>query len=98
MKKQFRIFPIERQELISAQDVAQQVGWQITAFNLPSLWKITKGGGVKVAVLDSGADLEHPDLKGNLLPGINFVKPNEVPQDGHGHSSARSGIVFLGSF
>ena len=92
-KKKFSIFPVERQELISAQDVSQKAGWQITAFNLPSLWKITKGQGVKVAILDSGADLNHADLRDNLLPGINLVDPDKPPQDQHGHGSAMSGIV-----
>ena len=37
--------------------------------NVVPAWNITSGAGVRVAVLDDGIDLTHPDLKGNLLPG-----------------------------
>lgn len=33
------------------------------------IWKISKGQGVTVAVIDSGFKLDHPDLVGQLLPG-----------------------------
>ena len=32
-------------------------------------WGITRGAGIKVAVIDTGVDLTHPDLQDNLLPG-----------------------------
>lgn len=44
-------------------------------------WKVTKGDGSEngplIAIIDSGADLDHPDLVGNL-----FVNPGEIPGDG----------------
>jgi subtilisin family serine protease len=48
-----------------------------------------------VAVLDTGADLSHPDLKANLLPGKNFVGGNESddPQDDNLHGTHVSGII-----
>ncbi|MGG2383104.1 S8 family serine peptidase, partial [Salmonella enterica] len=44
---------------------------------------------VIVAVLDTGADLQHPDLEANLLPGKNFVGGNESddPQDDNLHGT-----------
>lgn len=33
-------------------------------------WNISTGNGVKVAILDNGIQLNHPDLAGNLLPGF----------------------------
>lgn len=32
-------------------------------------WEVSKGAGVKVAVIDSGVDAEHPDLKGAVAGG-----------------------------
>lgn len=32
-------------------------------------WKVSKGAGVKVAVIDSGVDAKHPDLKGSVTGG-----------------------------
>lgn len=88
-----KLLPFVREEILSVQDAKQKIGWEITAFNLPSTWKYSQGEGVIVAVLDTGADLDHPDLVENLLPGINFVKPNSPPEDDNGHGSHVTGII-----
>ncbi|MDG2307128.1 MAG: S8 family peptidase [Candidatus Binatia bacterium] len=42
--------------------------------NAPGAWKRTRGSAdVVVAILDSGIRPEHPDLRGRLLPGYDFV-------------------------
>jgi len=50
---------------------------------------------VIVAVLDSGVDLLHPDLAGNLLPGKNFVGDTvtDDPQDDNLHGTHVTGII-----
>ncbi|MGZ3672239.1 MAG: S8 family peptidase [Bdellovibrionota bacterium] len=50
---------------------------------------------VIVAVLDTGADLRHPDLAGNLLPGKNFVDgvDSDDPQDDNLHGTHVTGII-----
>ena len=62
-----RLFPFEREDIVSIQEAKQRVGWNITAFDLPHAWKHAEGENVKIAVLDTGCDLNHPDLKNNLL-------------------------------
>ena len=37
--------------------------------NVIPAWNIATGAGIRVAVLDEGIDLTHPDLRNNLLPG-----------------------------
>jgi len=88
-----QLLPFTREDVLSIQDVEQKSGWEITAFNLPDAWKYTQGDGVTVAVLDTGADLDHPDLKDNLVPGRNFVNTNEPPNDDQGHGSHCTGII-----
>lgn len=44
------------------------------------------GKGVKVAVLDTGFDLEHPDFAGRSVTAQSFIE-GEGPQDGHGHGT-----------
>lgn len=86
--------PFERTDLFSIQEVQQRAGWAITAFHLPDAWKFTEGEDVVVAVLDTGCDLDHEDLKDNLLPGTNFIDPSKPPQDDCGHGSHVTGIMI----
>ena len=44
------------------------------------------GEGVKVAVLDTGFDLEHPDFAGRSVTAESFID-GEDAQDGHGHGT-----------
>lgn len=88
-----KLFPFERVDCLSVQDAKQKAGWNITAFDLPSAWKHSQGEGVKIAVLDSGCDLDHPDLVNNLLPGKNFVNPRKPPVDVLGHGSHVTGTI-----
>lgn len=91
--KQIKLLPFVREDVLTVQEVRQKAGWEITAFNLPDTWKVTQGDGVKVAVLDTGADLEHEDLAANLLNGKNFVQPGKPPSDDNGHGSHVAGTI-----
>jgi major intracellular serine protease len=92
-KKQVQLFPFTRKDLIIEQAMQQELGWAITAFNLPESWKYTQGEGVTVAVLDTGCDLNHIDLVDNLLPGKNFINVSEPPQDDACHGTHITGII-----
>lgn len=54
-----------------------------------------KGAGVKVAILDSGIDYNHPDLKDNYRGGYNFAYENDDPFDDSisGHGTHVAGII-----
>lgn len=53
---------------------------------------------VIVAVIDTGADSDHPFLAGRLVPGWNFVNNTNDPEDGHSHGTHVSGTVVDGTF
>jgi serine protease len=67
--------------------------WYLGLLGMTNAWVHTKGQGVTVAVVDTGVDLEHPDLKANLLPGYDFVDGDSTPQDQDGHGTHVAGIV-----
>ncbi|MFI6757586.1 S8 family serine peptidase [Micromonospora sp. NPDC050417] len=53
----------------------------------PAVWSSgNTGAGVSVAVLDTGADLGHPDLVGRVAESVSFV-PGEEVTDRHGHGT-----------
>ena len=58
--------------------------WGLQATGAPNS-RMT-GKGVKVAVLDTGFDLKHPDFAGRTVVSSSFVQGEEV-QDGHGHGT-----------
>jgi hypothetical protein len=48
--------------------LAQTVPWGIDRINAPDVHSFDTGTGVKVAVIDTGLDLDHPDL--NVAPAL----------------------------
>ncbi|WP_128983811.1 type VII secretion-associated serine protease mycosin [Streptomyces roseicoloratus] len=46
--------------------------WHLDAMQAEEMWKISKGEGVVVAVIDSGVDDTIPDLRGQVLPGKDY--------------------------
>src|SRR5258708_36889282 len=63
-----------------------------------TIWQDRTGRGVRVAVVDSGIDTEHPDLKGKVKESveavaedgrIDFHPPTSGDQAGHATASAR---------
>lgn len=56
------------------------------------------GNGIKVAVIDTGVDFNHPDLfgwgpDGKVIGGYNFINEGESPLDTNGHGTQVAGII-----
>jgi subtilisin len=51
------------------------------------------GRGIKVAVLDTGMDLHHPDFAGRTVVSRSFVAGVNSAQDGHGHGTHCVGVA-----
>ena len=67
--------------------------WNIIRMDLNEVWKLTQGQGVRVAVVDSGINYNHPDLKPNYAGGMNCVKESNPPLDDNGHGTHVAGII-----
>lgn len=48
---------------------------------------------VTVAVVDTGVDLEHPDLVGRLTEGVNILDAKSPPKDDNGHGTSVAGVI-----
>jgi subtilisin family serine protease len=48
---------------------------------------------IVVAIVDSGIDFNHPDFKGNIIKGKNFVNDKLPPMDINGHGTHVAGLV-----
>jgi thermitase len=65
--------------------------WHLSKIAAPSAWDTAQGGGIIVAILDSGIDTKHPDFAGRLVPGYNFVDGNTNVEDVRGHGTKVAG-------
>ncbi len=52
-----------------------------------------KGAGVKIAIIDSGIDRNHPDLDANYAGGYDFVNDDADPMDIDGHGTHVAGTI-----
>lgn len=68
---------------------------------LDSVHGYSRGKGIKVAVIDTGIDLDHPALTGRItLDGYDFLDGDRVPMDevggsNYGHGTFISALILL---
>lgn len=75
--------------------------WGHDAINAPEAWKKGfRGEGAKIAILDTGFELDHPDLAANILSGCNknFVPGETIefagdPSTSFSHGTYTAGLV-----
>lgn len=72
---------------------SQTLPWGIERVNSNYVWGIATGSGVNVAVVDTGIDITHADLKANLKGGANFVSTASSYNDDNGHGTHVAGII-----
>jgi subtilisin len=70
-----------------------EIPWGVARVEAPDSWSYATGDGVKVGVIDTGADLGHPDLRPNLRGGVNLVRRGRPPWDDAGHGTHVTGII-----
>lgn len=72
--------------------------WWLKGVQVPEAWYIEKGltNPVIVAVLDSGIDLQHPDLAPKLWVNNNEIPGNNIDDDKNGYIDDTNGYNFAG--
>jgi hypothetical protein len=53
----------------------------------------SRGEGVRVAIIDTGADTEHPDLRGNIAAATNFVDSDDRQFRLDRHGTEMAGVI-----
>ena len=51
------------------------------------------GSGITISIIDTGIDLNHPDLDGQIIGGYDFVDNDDMPEDINGHGTQVAGII-----
>lgn len=68
--------------------------WHLPKIGAPAAWDVTTGAAaVKIAIVDSGVQANHPDLGGRVLPGYDFVNNDSDAADDNGHGTAVAGTA-----
>ncbi|HEX6878138.1 MAG TPA: S8 family peptidase [Nocardioidaceae bacterium] len=91
--------------IATTNDPLRSQQWGLDQIKAEQAWSATTGTGAVVAVVDSGVDLNHPDLRANLVQGATFIEcnpscgngdwkgPDGVGQPNDAHGSHVSGII-----
>jgi subtilisin family serine protease len=74
-------------------DPHRALQWQLDHVGAPTAWSSTLGSDVVVAVIDTGVELDHPDLAGRLVGGVDLVDPGTSPVDENGHGTMVAGLI-----
>ncbi len=84
--------PIVRQRVPM---LLEEVLWNLELVQAPEAWGETKGKGIVVAVVDTGADYEHPEIAARFgsLRGTNCYNDTDDPFDDNEHGTHVSGTI-----
>lgn len=86
----------------AASDPLRPKQWGLANVHAPEAWAVSRGRGVLVAVVDSGVDYRHEDLRGRVVVarGSNFTCAAAAPRscrndpaDDAGHGTHVAGII-----
>lgn len=78
--------------VLSALSTAER-DWGLRQFRIPEAWKSSRGAGVRIAVLDTGIDANHRDLKNQVRAVANFTNSAYHVRDMQGHGTHCAGVI-----
>jgi subtilisin family serine protease len=72
---------------------SETIDWGLKMLSIPSLWRKSKGENIRVAILDTGIELRHPDLIGAIEDYRDFTNSYHGVNDLMGHGTHVAGII-----
>ncbi|WP_059104062.1 S8 family peptidase [Shouchella shacheensis] len=93
--KNVRLIPFKREEVFTT---SSEVPVGIEMVEAPAIWESAeRGAGQVVAVIDTGCQMDHPDLKERIIDGRNFTSDYDGDEtnfsDNNGHGTHVAGTV-----
>lgn len=81
--------------LITPNDPFYDEQYGLLIIKAPQGWDLEIGSSneIKIAVVDTGVQLSHPDLAGKISGGYDFINNDSVADDDHGHGTHVAGIA-----
>ncbi|HVE90810.1 MAG TPA: S8 family serine peptidase [Actinomycetota bacterium] len=84
----------------AAADPLASKQWALGKIQAQQAWSLSRGTGVTIAIVDTGIDLAHEDLRAQVVPGTSVLgcgkrakSCNTTGQDDEGHGSHVAGIA-----
>ena len=69
--------------------------WGLPRIRAPQAWDLATGDDLTIAVIDTGVDLDHPDLVGKLWINADEIPDNGLDDDGNGYVDDSHGWDFV---
>lgn len=94
-QKKVKLIPYTIQSIVNS---TNEIPKGIHLVQAPAIWeKSNQGEGIVIAVIDTGVDTDHPDLKDRIIGGRNFTTDHNGDhtnfEDNNGHGTHVSGTI-----
>lgn len=69
------------------------IPWSVEQVGAPKVWNKSVGQNIRIGVIDTGIDYNHPDLRNSISRGINLLNRSILPYDDNGHGTHIAGTI-----
>lgn len=85
--------PLKIHAIQSRSDINPGIPYGVKQILAHRAWSTSTGYRIKIGVIDTGVDYQHPDLRQSLARGINLLNRNMLPLDDNGHGTHIAGTI-----